>query len=71
GEESKIIILSLVRSNRNGDIGFLRSSNRVNVALSRAQHGMYIIGNAGESLFFKQIHRTPIGNELGQPQAGG
>ncbi|CAM9107878.1 unnamed protein product, partial [Hapterophycus canaliculatus] len=50
GEESKIIILSLVRSNRNGDIGFLRSSNRVNVALSRAQHGMYIIGNAGESL---------------------
>ncbi|CAM9550665.1 unnamed protein product [Scytosiphon promiscuus] len=50
GEESKIIILSLVRSNRNGDIGFLRSSNRVNVALSRAQHGMYIIGNAGKSL---------------------
>ncbi|CAN0349445.1 unnamed protein product, partial [Scytosiphon promiscuus] len=50
GEESKIIILSLVRSNRNADIGFLRSSNRVNVALSRAQHGMYIIGNAGESL---------------------
>lgn len=28
GEESKIIILSLVRSNRNADIGFLRSSNR-------------------------------------------
>ncbi|CAM9306733.1 unnamed protein product [Pylaiella littoralis] len=47
GEESKIIILSLVRSNRNADIGFLRSSNRVNVALSRAQHGMYIVGNAG------------------------
>ncbi|CAB1103899.1 unnamed protein product [Ectocarpus sp. CCAP 1310/34] len=47
GEESKIIIMSLVRSNRNADIGFLRSSNRVNVALSRAQHGMYIIGNAG------------------------
>jgi len=29
GEESKIIIMSLVRSNRNADIGFLRSSNRL------------------------------------------
>ncbi|CAM9746103.1 unnamed protein product [Ascophyllum nodosum] len=50
GEESKIIIISLVRSNPNCDIGFLRSSNRVNVMLSRAQHGMYIVGNAGKSL---------------------
>ncbi|CAM9311631.1 unnamed protein product, partial [Sphacelaria rigidula] len=49
GEESKIVIVSLVRSNSNGDIGFLRSSNRVNVLLSRAQHGMYIIGNAGKT----------------------
>ncbi|CAM9213606.1 unnamed protein product [Ectocarpus sp. 6 AP-2014] len=58
GEESKIIIMSPVRSNRNADIGFLRSSNRVNVALSRAQHGMYIIGNAGESQ--ESARRTTI-----------
>ncbi|KAI8977492.1 RNA helicase [Mycotypha africana] len=46
GEENKIIILSLVRSNSNGQIGFLRTANRVCVALSRAQHGLYILGNA-------------------------
>lgn len=38
GEENKIIILSLVRSNSNGQIGFLRVVNRVCVALSRAKH---------------------------------
>lgn len=37
GEENKIIILSLVRSNANGQIGFLKVANRVCVALSRAK----------------------------------
>ena len=46
GEEAKIIILSFVRCNVEGKCGFLRTSNRINVALSRAQHGMYIIGDA-------------------------
>eukprot|EP00951_Prasinocladus_malaysianus_P031601 scaffold303516_cov48-Prasinocladus_malaysianus.AAC.1 len=45
GEESDIIITSLVRSNRYGDIGFLSSEQRVNVMLSRARNGMYIFGN--------------------------
>ena len=38
GEENKIIILSLVRSNSQGQIGFLKVANRVCVALSRAKH---------------------------------
>jgi helicase required for RNAi-mediated heterochromatin assembly 1 len=46
GEENKIILLSLVRSNKRGSIGFLQISNRVCVALSRARYGMYIFGNA-------------------------
>ncbi|KAG0166066.1 NFX1-type zinc finger-containing protein 1 [Apophysomyces sp. BC1034] len=46
GEENKIIILSLVRSNTSGAIGFLKVANRVCVSLSRAKHGMYILGNA-------------------------
>ena len=46
GEENDIIILSLVRSNKNGNIGFLGIDNRVNVALSRAKNGLYIFGNA-------------------------
>ncbi|XP_054286638.1 NFX1-type zinc finger-containing protein 1-like [Macrosteles quadrilineatus] len=45
GEENKIIILSLVRSNEEGKIGFLKTENRVCVALSRARDGLYIIGN--------------------------
>ncbi|KAF8997694.1 hypothetical protein BDQ17DRAFT_1428824 [Cyathus striatus] len=51
GQEAKIVIVSLVRNTGNyetasASIGFLKSSNRINVALSRAKHGMYILGNA-------------------------
>ncbi|KAI5305889.1 hypothetical protein KEM56_002975 [Ascosphaera pollenicola] len=45
GEEAKVVIISLVRSNDQKKVGFLRTTNRINVLLSRAQHGMYIIGN--------------------------
>lgn len=45
GEEAKVIIVSLVRSNTQRKVGFLRTINRINVLLSRAQHGMYLIGN--------------------------
>ena len=37
GEENDIILLSLVRSNEDGNIGFLKIENRVCVALSRAK----------------------------------
>ncbi|KAK3293122.1 uncharacterized protein B0H64DRAFT_326522 [Chaetomium fimeti] len=46
GEEAKVIVVSLVRSNSTSKVGFLRTENRINVLLSRAQHGMYLIGNA-------------------------
>ncbi|XP_044731423.1 NFX1-type zinc finger-containing protein 1-like isoform X2 [Chrysoperla carnea] len=45
GEECNIILLSLVRSNGKGEIGFLSADNRICVALSRAKHGFYMIGN--------------------------
>ena len=45
GEENDIILLSLVRSNSEGKVGFLREENRVCVALSRAKVGFYCIGN--------------------------
>ena len=45
GEENDIILLSLVRSNSEGRIGFLGESNRICVALSRARQGFYCIGN--------------------------
>lgn len=46
GEESDIIVVSLVRSNARGDIGFLKEEQRVNVLLSRARIGLYMVGNA-------------------------
>lgn len=45
GEENEIILLSLVRSNEDHNIGFLEVDNRVCVALSRARHGLYLFGN--------------------------
>ncbi|KAK1147007.1 hypothetical protein N8T08_002335 [Aspergillus melleus] len=49
GEEAKVVVISLVRSNNQNRCGFLRTPNRINVLLSRAQHGMYIIGNSATS----------------------
>ncbi|KYG47209.1 hypothetical protein M433DRAFT_509938 [Acidomyces richmondensis BFW] len=46
GEEAKVVIVSLVRSNMRQNAGFLRTQNRINVLLSRAQHGMYVLGDA-------------------------
>ena len=46
GEEAKVVIISLVRSNDDYQCGFLQTSNRINVLLSRAKHGMYIIGDS-------------------------
>ncbi|KAK4424964.1 Helicase SEN1 [Sesamum alatum] len=44
GEED-IIIISTVRSNNGGSIGFLSSPQRTNVALTRARHCLWILGN--------------------------
>ncbi|EHK50067.1 hypothetical protein TRIATDRAFT_212567 [Trichoderma atroviride IMI 206040] len=58
GEEAKIIIISLVRSNQQKKCGFLSTSNRINVLLSRAKHGMYIIGNSDT------YHNVPMWEEV-------
>jgi len=48
GRESDVTFYSIVRSNRQGAIGFLgpRDWRRVNVALSRARHGLVLVGDA-------------------------
>eukprot|EP00028_Trichosphaerium_sp_Am-I-7-wt_P015789 CAMPEP_0168513754 /NCGR_PEP_ID=MMETSP0405-20121227/3673_1 /TAXON_ID=498012 /ORGANISM="Trichosphaerium sp, Strain Am-I-7 wt" /LENGTH=170 /DNA_ID=CAMNT_0008532691 /DNA_START=234 /DNA_END=743 /DNA_ORIENTATION=- len=46
GEENLIILLSLVRCNKGKYIGFLKMENRAIVALSRAKHGLYVIGSS-------------------------
>lgn len=44
GKENSIVLVSLVRDNPRGAIGFLRKENRVNVALSRAKERLVIFG---------------------------
>ena len=45
GQENDIILISLVRSNKDGKIGYLSSMNRLCVAISRARCGLYLFGN--------------------------
>lgn len=46
GEENDIVLVSLVRSNERGSVGFLNNRNRAVVAMSRARRGLYVFGNA-------------------------
>ncbi|KAL5648208.1 hypothetical protein ACJX0J_042563, partial [Zea mays] len=45
GDEKDIIILSTVRCNSGGNIGFLDSDRRANVALTRARNCLWILGH--------------------------
>uniref|UniRef100_A0AAV2M8Z6 Zinc finger, NFX1-type containing 1 n=1 Tax=Knipowitschia caucasica TaxID=637954 RepID=A0AAV2M8Z6_KNICA len=61
GEENDIVLLSLVRSNKQGRVGFLNIPNRVCVALSRAKKGLYCIGNSemlGQVKLWSKIFHT-------------
>ncbi|RKX49879.1 MAG: IGHMBP2 family helicase [Thermotogae bacterium] len=49
GREKEVIILSFVRSNKNGDLGFLTDLRRLNVALTRAKRKLIAVGD-GETL---------------------
>jgi len=46
GQEKEIIYISLVRSNDTGDIGFLKDERRLNVAMTRAQKKLVILGDS-------------------------
>jgi superfamily I DNA and/or RNA helicase len=46
GREKEAIILSMVRSNAQGDLGFLKESRRINVAVTRAKRHLCLIGDS-------------------------
>ncbi|HMQ55333.1 MAG TPA: IGHMBP2 family helicase, partial [Anaerolineae bacterium] len=46
GREKEAVIISLVRSNETGEIGFLGDTRRMNVALTRARRKLLIIGDS-------------------------
>ena len=46
GQEKECIIVSLVRSNDEGEIGFLKDYRRMNVAITRAREQLFVIGDS-------------------------
>jgi superfamily I DNA and/or RNA helicase len=58
GQEKENIILSLVRSNDDGDIGFLKDYRRMNVAITRAKEHLFVIGDSatiGADSFYNEF----------------
>lgn len=58
GQERDVIYISLVRSNENGEIGFLSDTRRMNVALTRARKKLVVIGDSatiGQHTFYAQF----------------
>jgi senataxin len=45
GREKDIIIFSCVRSSKERQLGFLSDYRRMNVAITRARHCLYVVGN--------------------------
>ena len=59
GQERDVIILSLVRSNDEGQIGFLRDLRRMNVAITRARMKLIILGSVDtltKHPFYKRLY---------------
>lgn len=58
GQERDVILISLVRSNDEGQIGFLKDLRRMNVAMTRARMKLIILGNRTtmtQHPFYKQL----------------
>ena len=59
GQERDIIVISLVRSNDDGQIGFLRDLRRMNVAITRARMKVIILGDSQTLTrhpFYRKLH---------------
>ncbi|TIB36120.1 hypothetical protein E3P84_01056 [Wallemia ichthyophaga] len=76
GQEKSVIILSTVRSSQfdndgvfkdrsGGPIGFLKDMRRMNVALTRAQSSLFIVGNA-DRLSYDETWKKIVGDAQGR-----
>jgi len=58
GQEGDNCIISLTRSNENGELGFLKDYRRTNVAISRAKKACFLIGDSstlGTDKFYTEL----------------
>ena len=53
GQERDVIYISMVRSNDSGEIGFLKDTRRMNVAMTRAKKKLIIVGDSATLASFK------------------
>ncbi len=58
GREKEVVILSLVRSNETGEVGFLSDTRRMNVGMTRARRLLIVIGDSAT------ISRHPFYNDF-------
>ncbi|KAK4699743.1 hypothetical protein P7C70_g6514, partial [Phenoliferia sp. Uapishka_3] len=47
GREQEVVIISLVRSNEEGEVGFLKEQRRLNVAMTRPRRQLVVVGDSG------------------------
>ena len=60
GQERDIVIISLVRANEEGQIGFLNDLRRMNVAITRARMKLIILGDAStltRHAFYRKLYQ--------------
>lgn len=60
GQERDVILISLVRANEDGQIGFLNDLRRMNVAMTRARMKLIILGDAStltRHAFYEALYR--------------
>lgn len=71
GQERDVVLISLVRANEAGEIGFLRDLRRMNVAITRARMKLMILGDSStlcRHKFYRKLYercRKRSGNEPG------